>query len=67
MSEFKIPEYAKGTIIPNSVLARQLEEEKEKALRRKQFIHDWKIAIFSTLGGAIAGFLTSLIFWLVSK
>lgn len=39
----------------------------EKELRKKQFRHDWKIAIFSTLGGAIAGFLTSLLFWLLAK
>lgn len=41
-------------------------EKNEKELRKKQFSHDWKIAIFSTLGGAVAGFLTSLLFWLLT-
>lgn len=39
----------------------------KKEFSKKQFRHDWKIEIFSTLGGAIAGFLTSLIFWLLAK
>lgn len=41
-------------------------EKNEKELRERQFSHDWKIAIFSTLVGAFAGFLTSLLFWLLT-
>lgn len=46
--------------------AQKAAEQNEKELRKKQFSHDWKIAIFSTLGGAVAGFLTSLLFWLLT-
>lgn len=35
--------------------------------RQKQIQHDWKIAIFNTFGGAVAGLVTSLIFWLITK
>lgn len=39
----------------------------EERIRKKQNRHDWLIAIFSVLGGAVSGFLTSLIFWLITK
>ena len=35
--------------------------------RKKQIRHDWKIAVFNTLGGAVAGFVTSFIFWLITN
>lgn len=47
--------------------AQKTVEKNEKELRKKQFSHDWKIAVFSTFGGAIAGFFTSLLFWLLTK
>lgn len=47
--------------------AQKTAEKNEKELRKKQFNHDWKIAIFSTLGGAIAGFFASFLFWLLTK
>lgn len=48
-------------------LIKNKENEKQERLRKKQFRHDWMIAVFSTIGGAVAGFITSLIFWLLSK
>lgn len=45
----------------------QLTEEKDKQAEKKRLIHDWRITIFGTLGGAIAGFLTSLAFWLITN
>lgn len=41
--------------------------KKEEMADKKRIIHDWRISIFGTIGGAIAGFLTSIIFWLVTK
>ena len=35
--------------------------------RKKQIQHDWKIAMFNTFGGAVAGLLTSIAFWLITK
>ncbi len=42
-------------------------EAKAEQIRKQQYAHDWKIALFSTIGGAFAGFITSLIFWLITK
>lgn len=39
---------------------------KEKDREKRQFRHNWKIAIFGVLGGGIAGFITSLLFWLLT-
>lgn len=66
-NEFPEPLLTKGTVIPEFVLLNEMKEAKEKELRRKQFIHDWKIAIVSLLGGAISGFITSWIFWMLSN
>ena len=66
-SKFPEPRLAKGNIVPDFVVLNELKEAKEKELRRKQFIHDWQIAIVSLLGGAISGFVTSWIFWALSN
>lgn len=61
---FKIPDIARGTIIPQNIERMILEEElrraekeaeerKELEKERRQFRHDWKIAVFSTLAGAL--------------
>lgn len=63
----KVPNFATGAVIPNGVLEVQLKEAKEAALRKKQFRHDWMIACFSSVTGAIFGFLASLIFWLIAN
>lgn len=57
----KIPNMAKGTIIPNSIIEQQLKEAKEKELRKQQWRHDFRVALFSTVAGGISGVLTSLI------
>lgn len=59
--DFKIPEMAKGTVVPISVLEQQLKEAKEKELRRQQWRHDFRVALFSAVAGGISGILTSLI------
>lgn len=60
--KFREPELSKGYFVPPFVELQEMKEEKEKALRHQQFVHDWKIAIVSLLGGAISGFITSLFF-----
>ncbi len=40
--------------------------QKEEQIKR-QYRHNWKITIFNTLGGAVAGLITSIIFWLITK
>lgn len=63
-----IPGIAKGTAIPAGALARyQYEELKQEYERKCQFRHDWLIASFSALSGAVFGFLTSLVFWLIER
>ena len=59
--DFKIPEIAKGTIVPHAVLEQQLKEAKEKELRRQQWKHDFHVALFSAAIGGLVGFISSAI------
>ena len=59
--DFKLPEMSKGTIIPNGIIEQQLKEAKEKELRKQQWRHDFRVALFSAAAGGIAGDITSLI------
>lgn len=59
--DFKLPEMSKGTIIPNGIAEQQLKEAKEKELRKQQWRHDFRVALFSAVAGGIAGVITSLI------
>lgn len=43
------------------------ETEGEYIKQQKQRQHNWHLQIFSTISGAIAGFITSIIFWLITK
>lgn len=56
-----IPPIAKGTMVPNNILEQQIKEAKEKELRKQQWRHDFRIALFSAVSGGIAGFITSAI------
>lgn len=61
LKKIPIPEIAKGTVIPNGILEQQIKEAKEKELRKKQWRHDFRIALFSVISGAVAGFISSAI------
>lgn len=65
--KLNIPDIANGSVIPHSIKEKLISEEKEKTLRKKQFHHDWIIAISSAAIGGIFGFLSSLVFWLITK
>ena len=43
------------------------DKEEQLSQLNKQHKHEWKIAVFNTLGGAIAGLITSIMFWLITK
>lgn len=43
------------------------KEQREKEFQERQFRHDWKITLFNVFGGAVAGLITSIIFWLATK
>ena len=64
--EFKIPDIASGKVVPPSVAIKHMEEEKEDDNHKRQFRHEWFIAIFSSLTGlitgAISGVLASIIY-----
>lgn len=50
--------------------ARKLRDEErrwEEEQQRKTFRHNWKTTIFGTIGGAMAGLLASIIFWLLTS
>lgn len=61
LKNMPIPEIAKGTVVPNGILEQQIKEAKEKELRKKQWRHDFRIALFSIISGAVAGFISSAI------
>lgn len=62
MSDFPdIPDFAKGTIIPHGILEEQLKEAKEKELRKQQWRHDFRVALFSAAIGGFFGFIASII------
>lgn len=43
------------------------KQEREDSIRKQQYKHDWKIAFFNAIAGGIAGLVTSIIFWLITK
>lgn len=61
----KPPRLAEGKSLP--VMEYEIKLMKEEYERKRQFRHDWLIATFSAISGALFGFLTSLIFWLIEK
>lgn len=63
--DFKLPEMSKGTVIPNGVIEQQLKEAKGKELRKQQWRHDYRVALFSATIGALFRFIASLITMLV--
>ena len=62
-----LPTMATGTKIPDSIIALQAKQAQEEARIKDQRRHDWKIAAFGVFGGAVAGFVTSIIFWSITK
>lgn len=65
----EMPKLAKGTSVPqmNALKEAEIQHLKEEYERKRQFRHDWLIASFSAVSGAVFGFITSLIFWLIEK
>lgn len=63
----KLPSLINGTVVPRSVQEKIDQEERENERLKQQFRHDWKVEIFSVLGGSVAGLITSLIFWLITS
>ena len=61
MTKLDIPNIAKGTIIPDYVLEKQLAKSKKKTELKSQRRHDWLIAIFNVFGGFVGGIISSLI------
>ena len=65
---FQYPKLATGKVLPEEGLSNaKISNLKEEAKIKRQFAHDWKIALFGTIGGAIAGLITSFIFWWITK
>jgi hypothetical protein len=55
------PNMANGSIVPHSVLEQQIKEAKEKELRKQQWRHDFRVALFSAAVGGFTGFLATVI------
>lgn len=58
---------ANGNVLPYQYYKDKRDREREAKLLKRQFRHDWMIAIFGVVGGAVAGFVTSLIFMLLTS
>lgn len=56
----KIPRLATGEFDPT--LYQHFKDAKDEADRKKQFRHDWMIACFSCVTGAIFGFIASILY-----
>lgn len=56
-----LPNISNGTTVPYGILAEQLKEAKEKELRKQQWRHDFRVALFSVIAGGISGIITSII------
>lgn len=65
--DFKKPHIANGDFLPHGVSLEIMKQEKEKHLLKAQRRHDWLIALFGVIGGGAMGFITSLVFWLMSE
>lgn len=63
----KIPDIASGKVVPLGVQKQLLREAKEKAEKKSQRRHDYLVAVFSSICGGIMGFITSFIFWWITK
>lgn len=63
----QFPKLSQSTIVPESLIIKELEESKKKDETRKQHIHDYKIALLGIIGGGIMGLITSIIFWLITE
>ena len=53
-----LPNISKGTTVPYGILEK---EAKEKELRKQQWRHDFRVALFSVIAGGISGIITSII------
>lgn len=62
LSKIDIPDIAKGTVLPDSILMQQINEAKEKDAIRKQRKHDFAVATYSAVIAAIVSALISCLF-----
>ena len=56
-----IQNISNGKTVPYGRLEEQLKEAKEKELRKQQWRHDFRVALFSVIAGGISGIITSII------
>ena len=61
------PSTPSNGIITHMAVMQSMNEANAASEQKQQFRHDWKIAIFNTVAGGIAGLITSIIFWLITK
>lgn len=62
-----LPKLPKGSIIPNPQFLSDAEQLIKDNEAKKQRKFEIKLELFSCIAGGIMGFVTSLIFWLITK
>lgn len=63
----QLPSLPRGSVIPNSSSISEIEKIIQENKIKEERIHDYKIAIFSTISGGIAGFISSMLVWLITR
>lgn len=61
------PKLKLGSVLPTPPNPHTITELKNNDDLAKQHSHDYKIAIISIIGGGVAGFISSMIVWLITK
>ncbi|MBO5282081.1 MAG: hypothetical protein J6B43_02975 [Lachnospiraceae bacterium] len=62
LSDIDIPSIAKGTILPDSVYLKEIEEAKAKDAIRKQHKHDYFVAAFNATIAAVISLIVSILY-----
>lgn len=64
---FYVTDVILDRISKDNMLRVYYETEGEHKAKLSSIRHNWKLQIFSTIAGAVAGLATSIIFWFITK
>lgn len=62
-----IPPIANGSVLPDSIKTKLMQDEKEVQEKKESRRHDWMIALFGIIGGTVGGAVSSLIVVCLTK
>lgn len=62
----QLPSLPRGSVIPNFSSISEAEKIIQENKIKEERIHDYKVTILSVIGGGIAGFISSILVWLIT-